>query len=145
MNAILPNTYDADGSDAKFTGHFTSNAWVNTATGVGTWIVRVKGTTGSAQSGGPGSLQPSGRGSNGLFNSIYSNNFTLKIVDPCISAEVDDIVFTDPNDPAYVPATPELLEARVNAGESAVLRTYTDPDIRSDYFADATSGVKGTS
>lgn len=48
LNARLPNTHAADGSNLDFSGFFDSTDWVNPSTGIGTWVVRVKATVGTA-------------------------------------------------------------------------------------------------
>ena len=53
LNLKLTNTHASDGSNLNFSGFFDSTDWINPDTGIGTWELQVKGTTGSADPTGP--------------------------------------------------------------------------------------------
>jgi len=131
LNAKLLNTHAANGSDLSFTGYFDSTDWVNPSTGEGTWTMRIKATVGTADATNSASLQT--RGNSGTFKSIYSANFDIVVVNPCISSQVSDIVFAPLVQDTQTPPI-DYLEARVNAGEAAQLRTYADPAISKNTF-----------
>jgi hypothetical protein len=115
----------------NFSGYFDSADWTDPATGIGTWTVQVRGYVGSAITTAP---SYTGRGNSGLYNSFNSVTFTIKIINPCISSQVDDITLLP---------TPENINLETRVSDAAtvvsVLRTYFDPSISRNTFPAGTT------